>query len=195
MLITRIDQLVMGRLALPQFPSLVGCSSRTELFNRGFTESRGVAAPKRSGTPEDAGTLLFVPVPLAWLGISFHCMKASILPLYGAHVASERFHNCWPLPHVRGFPTRGVLSASPTAGQPSRGPCFARLVPRYPAVGGKPTGSPLFPRNPLDACRRYEPWKPRRTTQDSVPGCSRVEKRRHGFRWLVAPLAAPTCTD
>jgi hypothetical protein len=31
MLITRIDQLVMGRLALPQLLSLVGCSSRIRL--------------------------------------------------------------------------------------------------------------------------------------------------------------------
>ena len=32
MLITRIDQLVIGRLSLPQFLSLFGCSSRTPLY-------------------------------------------------------------------------------------------------------------------------------------------------------------------
>ncbi len=44
MLITRIDPVVMGRLALPPFLSRVGCSSRTKLLSRGFTESRSVAS-------------------------------------------------------------------------------------------------------------------------------------------------------
>ena len=59
MLITRIDQLVMGRLALPQLLSLVGCSSRSgfraeggRFLNKGGRQMRShppQTAPMHSG--------------------------------------------------------------------------------------------------------------------------------------------------
>ena len=47
-----------------------------------------------------------------------------------------------PLPHVRGFPALGVLSASPTPALTSRPPCFmGLLVGTHPVGQG---GSPAF---------------------------------------------------
>ena len=50
--------------------------------------------------------------------------------------ALEPAYDCWPLPHVAGFPVLGVLSASKTSGQSSQDSHFVRLVSHYPPCDG-----------------------------------------------------------
>jgi hypothetical protein len=67
------------------------------------------------------------PSPVDMTGFSSLCIEVRNLSLYRAHVALERFNNCWPLPHVTGSPDFKVLSANLTAINPSGHPRFTGL--------------------------------------------------------------------
>jgi hypothetical protein len=109
-------------------------------------------------------------------GVSSLCIEGRILPLYGAHVAHERFNCRWPLPQVAGSPDRRVLSASLTSvrssGRPRLGglsdPTSLRLNPtdlpcshetlRLHAGGTNPGSTPAH--SPWRALGfRLPPWE------------------------------------
>src|SRR3974390_89823 len=90
-------------------------------------------------------------------GGSSFCIEGRILPLNGAHVSHEQFNLCCPLPHVAGSPVLEVLTGSLTSVRPSDLSRFSAC--RTLQARLEPDGSPLFPRNPLVACWRYEPRK------------------------------------
>src|SRR6202022_4488939 len=107
--------------------------------------------------------------PVSMAGDPSLCIEERILPLNGAHVSHERFDFRWPLPHVVGSPDLGVLSASLTSARSSGPPHLAAC--RTLQASLEPDGSPLFPCNPLAACRRYEPRKhPDDTRLLRIPG-------------------------
>ncbi len=70
-------------------------------------------------------------------GLSSLCIEVRNLSLNRAHVAHERFINCWPLPHVTGSPDLRVLSANLTAIRPSDHSCLICLFdPTSSALDG-----------------------------------------------------------
>ncbi len=61
-------------------------------------------------------------------GLSSHRIEVRNLSLNRAHVAHERFIDCWPLPHATGSPDLRVLSANLTSISPSDLPHIISLL-------------------------------------------------------------------